>query len=104
MLIQINTDRNIEGSEGMNAAFEEYLSNYFSHYGEQLTRIEAHLKDENAEKSGPDDKRCLVELRPAGLPPIAVTHYAETVQLAFEGAVEKAGHALDNALGKSGRK
>lgn len=104
MVIQIHTDKNIDSSEAMQAYFSKYIEDYFSIESEQLTRIDAFLKDENAEKSGPDDKRCLIEIRPSGLQPIAVTHYAATVKEAFEGAVEKASHALNNVLGKLGRK
>ena len=59
-----------------------------------------HLGDENAGKGGDSDKRCMLEARLANLAPIAVTHQAESVQLAFDGAIRKLEHALSHAVGK----
>jgi hypothetical protein len=59
-----------------------------------------HLGDENAGKHGDSDKRCMLEARLANLAPIAVTHQAESLQMAFEGALEKLDRALGNAIGK----
>jgi hypothetical protein len=90
MLIQINTDRNINGSETyiqkLKGEIEQALHRVSSH----ITRVEVHLSDENGDKSGRNDKRCVLEVRLEGRPPIAVTHLAETTDQAVAGAVEKA--------------
>ena len=42
----------------------------------------------------------MLEARLANLAPIAVTHQAESLQMAFEGALEKLDRALGHAIGK----
>lgn len=101
MLIQINTDRNIEGRDELADRVERKIRAALDRFGERLTRIEVHLGDENSDKkSGDDDKRCLLEGRPAGVEPIAVAHRAPTMDLAVDGALEKFRRALDSELGK----
>lgn len=57
------------------------------------------LDDENAGKSGPDDKRCTMEAQLAVVP-IAVTHHASTLREATAGALEKLTRMMDATLGK----
>ena len=47
------------------------------------------MGDENNEKFGVDDKRCLIEVRLAGKNPIAVTNHANTKEKAIRGATDK---------------
>ena len=63
MQIQINTDKNIEGSARMTAYFTDTLEDSLSRFSEQITSIQVHVSDENAHKEGGDDKRCLLEAR-----------------------------------------
>ena len=101
MLIQINTDRNIEGREELAGHVEQKIRSGLDRFSDRLTRIEVHLGDENSDKKvGDDDKRCLLEGRPAGLAPIAVDHRAPTMDLAVDGAIDKFRRALDSELGK----
>jgi hypothetical protein len=69
-------------------------------FGTQVTRVEAHLSDENSGKFGVDDKRCLLEARLADLQPIAVSHEAATMQQAAAGAAEKLQRALESRIGR----
>jgi hypothetical protein len=55
-------------------------------FASRLQRVEVHLGDTNAGKHGADDKRCMMEARPSGHPPVAVTHQADTLPLAISGA------------------
>jgi len=103
MLIQINTDSNVEGNEALGQQAEAVVRNALDRFGKQITRVEVHLSDENSsKKSGNDDKRCLLEVRLASLQPIAVSHRAATLEQAIEGAAEKSKHALDSILGRLG--
>src|SRR5690349_6039566 len=77
MQIHVNTDRNIEGSARMTAYFTDTLHGALDRFQDQITRVDVHLSDENAEKEGSDDKRCLLEARLKGLKPVVVSHYAE---------------------------
>lgn len=100
MQIQLNTDNNIEGSARMSAYLTETLEESLSRYGEQITRVEIHLSDENAHKEGSDDKRCLLEARLKGLQPVVVSHKAENVDLAVSGAIDKLVKSLESTIGK----
>jgi ribosome-associated translation inhibitor RaiA len=100
MLVEINTDKNIESSEGLIAHFTDTLNDSLGRYDEQITRLEVHLSDENGSKTVGDDKRCLLEARLKGLAPIAVTNHASTVHQAVKGAADKLHHALEKAIGQ----
>jgi ribosome-associated translation inhibitor RaiA len=100
MQVQINHDNHIRIGEELSQRLTQVLESSLSHCAERITRIELHLGDENASKGGEADKRCMLEARLANLAPIAVTHQAGSLQLAFEGALEKLDHALSHALGK----
>lgn len=105
MLVQINTDRNIEGHEALARRVEDKVRAALDRYGDRLTRVEVHLGDENSDKKGGGaDQRCTLEARPAGLRPIAVRHEAATLELAIDGALEKFRRALGSAFGKSGKR
>lgn len=102
MKIQINTGHNIDGHEAMARHAESVVETTLGHLAEQVTRVEAHLSDENSEKGGSRDKRCLLEARLEGRQPVAVTHEADTIEQAIAGAAEKVKHALDHTLARSG--
>lgn len=89
MQIQFNTDKTIEGHERMQNHFSEEISESFKRFEDKITRVEVHVGDENNEKFGVDDKRCLIEVRLAGKTPIAVTNYANTIEKAISGATDK---------------
>jgi ribosome-associated translation inhibitor RaiA len=65
-----------------------------------LTRVEVHVSDENAQKSGAADKRCQIEARPKGHQAISVSHKAAAMTLAVDGAASKMSHALKHLMGK----
>ncbi|UQD55795.1 HPF/RaiA family ribosome-associated protein [Flavobacterium sp. K5-23] len=89
MTVQINTDKNVEGHDSMNVYFTEELRTTLARFEDKITRIEVHLRDDNADKSGVEDKRCLIEARPENMQPVAVTNYADTTEKAFHGALDK---------------
>lgn len=104
MLIQINTDGNIKGSERLFEKLEGVIRDAVDRFSEQITRVEVYLSDENsANKPGLDDKRCLLEARLTGLKPTSVSNEAATIELAVDGAVEKLMRSLDSTLGRLGR-
>ena len=101
MIILINTDKNIDGSERTSKYFSGVIESTLERFNEHITRIEAHLSDENSQREGPDDKRCMIEARVKGLQPIAVTHKAESLEEAVVGAAEKMKTMLETTLAKS---
>ena len=98
MQIQVNTDHHIKGGEDLAARVQQMVGHSIDHFSDRITRIEVHLSDENSSKHGQNDKRCMLEARLAGLQPIAVTHQAESLQLAIDGATDKLEKALGHAL------
>lgn len=104
MLIQINTDKNIDGDEKLTQRTEEQVKNTLNRFADQITRIELHLSDENSDKKlGTEDKRCLMEARVAGLQPVSASHQAMTVEQAVDGAAKKLRRSLESTLGRLDR-
>jgi ribosome-associated translation inhibitor RaiA len=100
MQIQVNTANNIEGREKFATYVKGVVEHALGRFGERLIRVEVHLTDEHGTKSGPDDKRCVMEAHLNGLPPTVVTHHAAALGQAIDGAVQKMKRALDNTLDK----
>jgi len=100
MTIQFNTDNNIKVSEELRIPLISLISEKLSRFGHQITRVEVHLSDENGDKEGFNDKRCMIEARLSGMKPIAVTNHANNHEEAVEGAVEKLKTSLDTILGR----
>ncbi len=96
MKIQVNTDKNIEGSEAFSAQIEEDLAGALTRFENRLTRVEIHLSNESAGRTTGDDFRCLIEARPAGMDPITVTHHAATLDETIRGATDKLETLLTN--------
>lgn len=101
MQILLNTDPHIDGRQAMSDHLESVVKEALGHYGERITRIEAHLTDANgATKSGPDDIHCTLEARPVGLEPVVVKERAGTAHQAIQGALRKLERALAGAFEK----
>lgn len=101
MQIQVNTDANIDGREELARRVEAEIASVLGRFGDQITRVEVHLSDQNAGKSGGPDKHCLMEARPSGRQPIAVTHQAVTLEEAWTGATRKLQRSLESTLGRA---
>src|SRR5690349_8984519 len=100
MQIQANSDNHIQGSKRLEEWVRTTIESTLERYEEDLTRVEAHLRDENGDKPGPHDMRCQLEARPKGHQPVSVTHKASTMEQAIDGAATKLEHALEHMFGK----
>jgi len=100
MQIQVNTDRNIEGHEKLVAHVEATVTKSLSHFSQHITRVEVHLSDENGDKTGQNDKRCMMEARLEGRQPTAVTCDAASLHQAVAGAADKMKSSLESTLGR----
>ena len=100
MRIEISTDGNINGDDTFTNHIKELVQDSLGHFGDRITRVEVHLTDANADKSGQDDKHCMIEARLAGRQPTAVTHAAETSEKAAKGAADKMKRSLESTLGR----
>lgn len=100
MTIQLNADNNLVIHEAFGAKLNDLLSDELIRFKEYISRIEVHLSDENGNKDGLNDKRCLLEARLKGRQPIAVTDLADTHELAVSGAIDKLKTSLDTITGR----
>lgn len=98
MHIQVNTDGNIEGREALASHVRGVVEGALSRFSDRITRVEVHLSDQNSDKSGQDDKRCMMEARLEGRPPTAVTHQAASLGDAIDGAADKLKRSLESTL------
>jgi ribosome-associated translation inhibitor RaiA len=101
MQILLNTDTHIDGRQAMSDHLETVVNEALGHYGERLTRVEAHVADVNsANKAGPNDIQCTLEARPKGRDPIVVKDRAGSAHQAIQGAVNKLVRALGSSFEK----
>ena len=103
MRVQINSDRNIEIHEALATELRDTVASTLRRFSDHITRVEVHLSDENADKSGQHDKRCLMEARLEGRQPIAVTHTAASLGQAVDGAADKLTRLIESTLGRAAR-
>ena len=100
MQIQVNTNDSVTGGEALSQHVEGVVEKALDRFGDRITRVEVHLNDVNAQKEGDRDNRCMMEARLSGLAPISVTHHADTLDQAVDGAAKKLQRSLDSTLGK----
>lgn len=101
MQILINADHFTDGNSDRAEKYENGIRTALERFTDRVTRIEAHLTDENSDtKSGALDKKCLLEARVAGRQPLAVSHQAPTMDQAVKGSIDKLKHALDSMFGR----
>ncbi|MEQ8769910.1 MAG: HPF/RaiA family ribosome-associated protein [Phycisphaerales bacterium] len=78
----------------------ERVTQELARFEGRITRVEAHLGDHNSHKKSDDDKRCMLEARPRGLDPIAVTAEGADLYTVIGEAAGKLRRALATRLGK----
>ncbi len=100
MQIQVNTDNFIHGDERVVEISEAAVEADLGYFSDRLTRIEVHLKDQNADKHGPDHIRCTMEARPRGMDPIAAHHDAADIRAALKGAAKTLRGRLNSTFAK----
>jgi len=100
MKIQFNTDKAIKGDKKHEGYFTCLIGDGLERYESHITRIEAHLSDENGNKEGINDMRCILEARIKGRQPIAVTCEVTTLEEAISCAIDKLTASLETILGR----
>jgi|JI10StandDraft_1071094.scaffolds.fasta_scaffold12211_3 hypothetical protein len=100
MHIQVNTDSHVLGQERLVAHARSVVEGALERFHDRITRVEVHLTDGNSEKSGTNDKRCVLEARLEGRKPTAVTHEAATIEDALEGAAKRLAKVLEHTIGR----
>lgn len=100
MQISVTTDHHIEGGEKFSHYVETELRSVLHRHADLIARVEVHFSDENGDKSGNADKRCLIEAHVTGQSAVTASDDAPTLQKALEGAAKKMAHQLESSLGK----
>jgi ribosome-associated translation inhibitor RaiA len=100
MNIQIKTDHNIQGNKALINKFSSIIKSALIRLSDHITSIQVHLSDENGDKSGKNDKRCMIEARLEGRHPIVVIDHQETLNQALDGAVDKLIRMIESILGR----
>lgn len=93
--------RDIEKTDAIEGHIRETLEKALGHFGDRLTRIEAHVGDHNGAKKGPADKRCMIEARPAGSDPVAVEAVGEDLYAVVSDAAGKLRRVVTRRFEKS---
>lgn len=67
-------------------------------FGDQITRVEVHLRNDSQLRSTPNDKRCTIEARPAGRKPLAVSFKSDDLYEAVTGAASRLERAVKHMV------
>ncbi len=100
MKIQINGDHTIVVDTGLKDFVEHEVSRLLDRFAMRLTRVEVHLSDIDNKKTGTADKRCLVEVRPAGSRPLTVSARSANLPYAVDEALRKMQRSLTTFFGR----
>ncbi len=100
MKILINSDKTIHSSASLQDNLKDILHKELSHYQPKLSRIDVHLTDQNGVKEGVNDILCLIEAHIDGRPSALASEQADTVELAFSGALDHLVSSLERDFGR----
>ena len=87
MLIEVRTDRNIQGSERFSDHVKAEVQDALERHINHVRRVDVHLSDDVGNKPGHNDKCCMIEVRRDGREPIVITHHENTMDRAIQGAI-----------------
>lgn len=101
MQVFLNTDPHTDGRDEMADHLSSVVKDALARFGEHVTRVEAHIADENSHaKANPDEIQCTLEARLAGREPVVVKDRAANAHQAIQGAVGKLKRAIATVLEK----
>jgi hypothetical protein len=100
MLIEVRTDGNIKGSEQSYAQVKAEVHTALDRNGDRIRRVDVHLSDAIGDKTGHDEKCCMIEARRDGREPIVVTHQESTLEQAIQGTIHNLKKSVESAFGK----
>ena len=102
MKVLVNSDNQIKIDEAITGLAQTEVDRALSRFEDRLTRVELYLSDLNGPKEGShlEDKRCVVEARPAGMRRVSTSADAMTVAESSSAAVNKMKRLLETSAGK----
>jgi hypothetical protein len=100
MKIQVNSGKNVATDARTTRLIEDKVKQALKNFSGRLTRVEVHLSDANSHKFGVQDKRCLIEVRPARHRPLTVRSAGRTPAGAVRDALTKLRSSLHTFYGR----
>lgn len=101
MQVQVHTDDSIQGGDSLAQWAQEEVNAKLTRLKEHVVRVEVFFSSVDATKAtGAPGKKCVLETRANGRPPVAVNAEAEKVKDAFTAALEKLRRAVETDLDK----
>lgn len=99
MTVQINYG-DVESSDSLSQYTNDKLTSALSAYQDRVTRVEVHLRDDKQGRTGPDDLRCMMEVRLAGDNPFSVEARGEDMYVVVNDAAGKLKRAVAKHVGR----
>ena len=100
MLIEVNTDHNIRGTQSLIIQVKSIIQEKLEYYSNDLTRVIVSFSDLNGDKQTPVDKKCVIETRVEHRRPVAVSSESSHLLLALDEACDKMNHLLKTMMDK----
>ncbi|MGH8852668.1 MAG: HPF/RaiA family ribosome-associated protein, partial [Telluria sp.] len=86
--------------QGLDEHVQSVVQGSIGRFGEQVTRVDVHLSNENKEKQADGGNNCMMEARVSGYQPIVVNEHSADLHQSVKNAGAKLARALDSALGR----
>lgn len=101
MFVQVKAGGDARTNAKWQTEIESTVEAALDRFTDRLSGVEVFISDENGrEKSGSDDKCCVIEARIRGLEPVAVRTHAATFDAAVEECAEKMERTLEHRFGR----
>lgn len=86
----------VEKSDALGEHIERQIEHALRHHESRFTRVDVHVHDDKAGRDGAADKRCVIEVRPAGADPLAVNDHGDDFYSTATLAAKKLERAVQN--------
>ncbi len=98
MRVFVNTGNDVDGGQELTARVRNEVTHALRWFSDRLTRVDVYLTDENSDKGGSNDRRCVMEAHVAGREPIVATEQQSRFAMAYAQAAEKLQRAVKRDL------
>ncbi len=92
--------KGLDRTDAIDQRVRDACTKQLKRFASRVTRVEAHISDENANKSGPDDKKVLIEVRPSSMDPVVVDAQGSDLYATIDAAAAKMQRLLDRHFDK----
>ncbi|MEV4049974.1 HPF/RaiA family ribosome-associated protein [Amycolatopsis sp. NPDC049688] len=99
MEIRIDTSKKVHGGDELAQRLTGEFETALARFAGDIDILQVHVGGDA--NPGDRHRRCVLEARPAGHAPVVVTHHAETVLEACQGATHKLESVLETKYGRA---